>query len=85
MVKGITDGIIRTHLMQVNIRSDLANGNVVVGVHNNIPPHSDLLLGNVLSNPNSALCLKNEIIVVTRPQSRVFKQNTNVEQKMTLI
>ena len=46
LVKGITDEIIRTPLVQVNLRSDLVNGNVVVGVYNHIPPHFDILIGN---------------------------------------
>ena len=44
LVKGVTEEIIRAPLMQVNLRSGLANGNVVVGVYNNIPPHFDILL-----------------------------------------
>ena len=64
-VKGITDEIIRTSLVQVNLGSDIAYSNVV-GVHNNIPPHFDILLGNDLVNSNSTLCLKDDILVVTR-------------------
>ena len=44
LFKYITDESIRTPLVQVNLRSDLANGNVVVGVHNTIPPHFDILI-----------------------------------------
>ena len=77
----LTDEIICTPLVQVNLRSDLANGNVVVDVHNNIAPHFDILLGIDLVNPNSTLCLKDDILVMTRAQSSVLKQNKYVEQK----
>ena len=70
MVKGITDMIIRTTLVQVNLRSYLVNGNIV-DLHNNIPPHFDMLLGNDLVNPNSTPCLKDDILVVTRAQSTI--------------
>ena len=81
LVKGITDETIRAPLVQVILRSDLANGNVVVAVHNNIPSHFDILLGNYLVNPNSPFCFKDDILVVTRAQYTVFKQNVNVVQK----
>ena len=44
LFRGITEEIIRTPLVQVNLRADLVNGNVVVGVHNHIPPHFDILI-----------------------------------------
>ena len=65
--------------MQVNLRSDLVNGNVVVGVHNHIPPYFDILVRNDLVNPSNTLCLKNDILVVTRAQS-VLKQDTNIPE-----
>ena len=80
LLKGITDEIIRIPLLQVNRCQYLVIGNVV-SVHNNIPPHFDILLGNYLVNPNSKLCLKDDILVVTRAQSSVFKQNADVKQK----
>ena len=79
-VKGITEKIIRTPLVQVNLSSDLANGNVAVGVHNHIPPYFDILIENDLVNPNNTLCLKDDILVVTRAQS-VLKQDANIQQQ----
>ena len=66
LVKGITEEIIRTPLVQVNLRSALVNGNVVVGVHNHTTPHFDILIGNDLVNPSNTLCLKDDILMVTR-------------------
>ena len=79
LVKGITVEIIRTPLVQVNLRLDLAKGNVVVRVHNHIPPHFDILIGNDLVTPSNTLCLNDDILVVTRAQS-VLKQDTNIQE-----
>ena len=70
LVKGITEEIIRTPLVQVNLRSDLVNGNVVVGVHNHIPPDLDILIRTDFVNTSNTLCLKDDILVVTR--AKVF-------------
>ena len=80
LVKGITEKIIRTPLVQVNLRSDLVNGNVVVGVHSHNPPHFDILIENNVVNPSNTLCLKDDILVVTRAQS-VLKQDTNIQEQ----
>ena len=80
LVKGITEKIIRTPSVQVNLRSDLPNDNVAVCVHNHIPPHFDILTGNDLVNPSNRLCLKDDILVVTRAQS-VLKQDTTIQEQ----
>ena len=75
--KGITEEIIRIPLVQVNLRSDLANGNVVVGIHNHIPPQLEILIENGLINLSNTLCLKDDILVVTS----VLKQDSNIQEQ----
>ena len=78
--KGITEEIIRTPLVQVNHCSDSVNANFVVGVQNHIPPHFDILIGNDFVNPSNTLCIKDDILVVTRAQS-ALKQDTNIQEQ----
>ena len=55
LIKGITKEVLEVPIIQIKLSSNVMDGNIKVGIHNQMPVGLDMLYGNDLASNNLKL------------------------------
>ena len=82
LIKGITKEGLKVPIIQIKLSSNVMDGNIKVGIHNQLLVGFDMLNGNnfTSNNPMLAGAVEN-VLVVTRSKTRAQLTKSNITQQ----
>ena len=82
LIKGITKEVLEVPIIQIKLSSNVIEGNIKVGIHNQMPVGFDMLYGNDLAINNPKLTdAVEDVLVVTRLKTRAQLIKSNITQQ----
>ena len=71
LIKGITKEVLEVAIIQIKLSSNVMDGNIKVGIHNQMPVGFDMLYGNDLTSNNPKLTdAVEDVLDVNRSETR---------------